>query len=79
MEECGNSEAKSLCLCPAAVGERGVIGGWRCEVPLLVGGIEAGAVAIEVCVSQDWRVQARGKDCDTYRAMITTAGALGMS
>ena len=45
MEEVGDAQAEGAALVPAAVGEGWVVGGWGGEVPLLVGGIEAGPVS----------------------------------
>lgn len=46
VEEIGDPQAERATLVPAAVGEGWVVGGRGREVPLLVGGVEAGAMSM---------------------------------
>jgi hypothetical protein len=46
------SDAQALCLLPAAVGQGRVVRGWRREMPLLVGSVEAISVSVKLSETQ---------------------------
>ena len=46
VQEVGDAQAERAALVPAAVGEGRIVGARGREVPLLVGGVEAGAVSV---------------------------------